>query len=370
MKKIKLTGLVFLALLLSHCLLDSKSGGDDSVKRNEEWGNVLVLGSDFKTGKLQTKMKADTAYTKASLTIHKDAKAIENKGNLYVLERFGADNILKLDLSKSKDSAVSYQTHLGDNWNPSDIAFSGEKAFITLENEPKLLVFDPVAGKVTKSIDISSYIYKPDTGSTASSPHAKALSMVGENLYVLLQRRHGNYTASPDTAKVLRVNVKNDAIEKAINLRYRNPQAMIEDNGSLYVSAIGAGSWGALGDGGIEKLVLSTTQSTSVITDTDLGGDPMKMVQKSGSIYYVIVYVGWGNVQVKEVDFSTGKVLKTIEGITDAFGGIAYDKVDEVLYVCERATEKSGLKTFDKDGKLIAGPLKGTLPPNGVVLLK
>ncbi len=337
-----------------------------------------------------------TASNDPIMSIYSDA-AIYAYGNyVYVLEKNGADNVLKYNTSSiststntklfilgsdylsgilewsdgvdmpinAPRSGVVYQIHLGDNWNPQSIKFVSEtKAYICNLDEPKITVFNPSNGSVIKNIDISSFTYRPDSN---NSPYANAMEIVGSDLYVMLQRRNG---WNPGAATMLlKVNTSTDSILDSIALQYKNGHSMAYYNGSMYVSNPGS-FFNA--DGAIEKVVLSTKSVTTVITETDLGGKPNQIVHKSGNVFYVQNYIGWKDVKVVELDASTGTVSVTLPGVKDGFGGIYYDSVASRLYVGERDTTEMGVRVFENNIQ-VGATIKSSasLPPNGMIVVR
>jgi hypothetical protein len=286
-------------------------------------------------------------------------------GYVYVIEHYGADNILKFDPSKSDESGVLYQTHLGDNWNPQDMEFLSEtKAYITNMDEPKITVFNPTSGSVISHIDISNYTFRPDSN---SSPYANDLQLVGSDLYVLLQRR--NVYEPGASSLILKINTTTDAVVDTIPLQFKNGYGMAYNNGALYVS--NPGSMDLTGDGAIEKVVLSTGSVSTVITETTLGGNPSQIIHKSGSHFYIQSYIAWKNEKVMEIDAASGTIVSTLPGVKDAFGGIYYDGVDSTLYVGERDVTEMGIRVF-KNNVQTGVTLKSSrsLPPVGMVIVR
>jgi hypothetical protein len=334
-----------------------------------------------------------------NLEIASDAVVRGHDGYAYVLEKFGADNVMKIDPTRTGAAggrlfvvesdfqsglletvgieenamgalsvdAVVYQQHLGDNWNPSDIEFvSATKAYVSNQDQPEITVWNPTTGEATGHIDIADYTFNPDSN---ASPYANQMVLVGATLYVHLQRRDGWVPGA--STLILAVNTQTDSIVAADTLtcQFTNGYDMVHADGALYVS--NPGSSLSTGDGAIERIDLSTREVTTVITETDLGGSPNQIVHKSGTRFYVQSYEGWQDVQVVEIDAATGEVVATLPGITDAFGGICYDEPSGKLYVGERGTGVSGVLVFENNVRT-SGPLTstGSLPPASIAVVR
>ncbi len=335
----------------------------------------------------------------AGMAIASDATVRAYGGHVYVLERFGADNVLKYDPSvlgsaaarlfvaetdfqsgllewvdvsnntvgTAKVEGVVYQTHLGDNWNPSDIEFvSDTKAYVSNQNVPSITVFNPSTGTATGQIDISAYTFNPDSN---TSPNANQMALVDTTLYVMLQRRNGWDPGG--TTLILAVNTTTDSVAPAdtIACQYQNGYDMAYVSGALYIT--NPGSNYMVGDGAIERVDLATGRVTTVATEDELGGSPNQIAHTSGSTFYVQNYIGWQSVSVVELDASSGTIVDTLPGVKDAFGGIFFDPVSGSLYVGELDSAEVGVKVFE-DNVQTAGPLTSSisLPPASMVMVR
>lgn len=352
---------IICAAILTGCLVDPEESGGGKP------GNVFVCESDFQTGALSWIDSENETLKSGEVPVYSDAVIRNYDGYVYILERMGADNVIKYDPSAEEEERVLYQTHLGDNWNPQDIEFiSATKAYIANMNEPEITVFNPATGNVIDAIDISEYTVNPDEN---SSPYANAIALYEDRLYVLLQRRDGFTPAEPTL--ILSVNTENDRIEEDENITctFKNGYDIICVDGILYVT--NPGSSAETGDGAIEKIDIATGKVTTILTEDDLGGSPNLIVYKEGDRFYIQNYIGWMDVSVVEIDAGEKKIVATLPDITDAFGGIAYDRENEKLYVGERDQESMGIKIF-KNNKRIGKVFSATnsLPPSNITIIE
>ena len=328
---------------------------------------VFVGETDFQTGLLERINTVSNEVTGDGIAVYSDATVKQYSGYVYILERMGADNVIKYNPEEDGSDAVMYQVHLGDNWNPQDIEFVNDtKAYIANMNEPKITVFNPEEGSVVENIDISAYTVNPDSN---TSPYAKAMALSEGKLYVLLQRRDGFNPAK--TSLILTVDTESDEVmeDDTISCSFKNGYDIIAVDGALYVT--NPGSSMASDDGAIEKIDLESGEVSTVITEEDLGGSPNQIVHKEGTRFYVQNYVGWTDVEVVEIDVEDGEVIEVLDDVTDAFGGIAYDNDGERLYVGERDASEVGVKVF-KDNELIGSAIKssGSLPPSCITFIR
>ena len=130
--------------------------------RTDDRLKLFIAGSDYHSGTLEWMVIEDNSSVESCIEIYSDAVLDSYNGNLYMLEKYGADNIMKFDPSKCGKSGIIYQIHLGNNWNPQDIEFlNRKKAYISNMNEPEITIFNPETGEIVSSIDISKYTYLP-----------------------------------------------------------------------------------------------------------------------------------------------------------------------------------------------------------------
>ncbi len=359
----KKTGTVILFLII---VLSMMSGCELSPVTSEKSSEpkVFMTQSDFTSGLLQWMTIDEQLVKDQGFSIYDDSKVKTYNGMVYILECFGADNIIKYDPSANSAGGIRYQFHLGDNYNPQDIEFVNDsKAYIVNMNNPSITIFNPSTKAVVGSIDISAYTYMKDSNTT---PYANAVELSGTNLYVMLQRRNGTKPGAPTL--ILKINTITETIVDTIPLKYKDGFAMKAADGMLYVT--NPGSAYSIGDGGIEVVNLSDNTVKEVISETVFGGNPNNLEHKSGTVFYVTKYIGWKNVPVVEMDLSTGTTIGTVPGVKDAFGGICYDKRDGILYVGERDSLDCGIRIFKNNiqqGNVVKGA-KG-LPPTSLAII-
>jgi DNA-binding beta-propeller fold protein YncE len=168
---------------------------------------------------------------------------------------------------------------------------------------------------------------------------------------------------------ILKINTTTDEITDSITLNYKNGHSMIYANGALYISSPGSNY--VVGDGGIEKVDLLTKKVSAIIDESVLGGSPNYIVHKEGEHFYITNYVGWQNVQVLEIDAATKKIVDTLKGIKDAFGGIYFDEISNKLFVGERDDIEMGVKIFENN-RQIGSTVRtaNTLAPSGFVIIR
>ncbi len=358
---------LLLSLSLSGCLTSN-----DTLDGSFSKDRLYVFGTDFTSGQLKWLQADAQEFDAENIDVHSDSKLISYKGYIYILERFGADNIFKLNPSKKGDASIVYQTHLGDNWNPQDMAFvSDSKAYVAVENVPYILIFDPKEGKIKDSILTRDYIYEPgenDSGYAATSPHCHSLAIHDGYLYAALQRRNGDWAQPGGKAKILKIDIEDNEIVSEIDMAYGNSTALRLVDGYLYVSTLG--KFENKSDGAIERINLETEKTEILFEESDFEANIYNFVHKEGMQFYALSYVSWGNVGVKLLDLKNKKVLKSLPKITDAGSDLLYDSNTQRLFITEREPTASGIKIFDNKENFIAGPLEMDVPPSSLTLVE
>src|SRR5512133_3397136 len=168
--KISVTVVVLFTIMLS-----MMTGCELNLNTSEKstGPKVFMTQSDFTSGFFQWMTIGDQQVKDPGFSIYGDSKLKTFNGIVYILECFGADNIIKYDHSANSADGIMYQMHLGDNFNPQDIEFvSDSKAYIANMNHPSITIFNPSTKTIVGSINISAYTYMTDSNTT---PYANAV---------------------------------------------------------------------------------------------------------------------------------------------------------------------------------------------------
>lgn len=347
----------------------SSSAEDVSSSSAEDVVTAAVFGSDYTTGELRWVINGNKLSEK-SVAFFQDSKVIANGSDLYVLERMKADNITKLnskELEEKGAEAVVWQISLDDNANPTDMVFSGENAWVALQNADSLVMISTKDGKISKSIKTTEFAYEGET-----SPYIADIELNDGKLYVLMQR----YTMDPTTwattypeGLLAIYDASTGALKDTVQLLKKNPTAMTFFDGNLYVASQGEynAAYGTDADEerGIEKVNLAEKKSELVVSGKTLGGGIYAFVAEDG-IAYAAVYKAYGNVPLAKVDLAAKKA-STVEGIADAEGSLAVK--GGVVYVGDRSYGAEKIFVV-KDGKATAvESVEGALAPYSITLL-
>ncbi|MCI6437444.1 hypothetical protein [Fibrobacter sp.] len=347
----------------------SSSAEEVSSSSAEDVVTAVVFGSDYKTGELRWVINGKKLSEK-SIAFIQDSKVIANGSDLYVLERMGADNITKLnpkELEEKVEKAVVWQIPLDDGANPTDVAFSGENAWVALQNADSLVRISTKDGQISKSIKTTDFAYEGET-----SPYVADIELNDGKLYVLMQR----YTLDPATwattypkGLLAIYDASTGDLKDTVQLLKKNPTAMTFFDGSLYVASQGEynAAYGTDADEerGIEKVNLAEKKSELIVSGKTLGGGIYAFAAEHG-IAYAAIYKSYGDVPLAKIDLAA-KTASTVEGIADAEGSLAVK--GGVVYVGDRSSGAEKVFVV-KDGKASAvETVEGALAPYSITLL-
>lgn len=328
---------------------------------------AFVYGTDFSTGSLSAVSIATHAPSCDVASPHSDARLRFFGGQLYVINRFGADNI---QIVNPSTYATVRQFSVGNGANPYDIAvLSPNRAYVTRYEKRELWIVDPSTGLKTAEIDLGGF------ADADGIPEMDRIAVVGPLAFVSLQRIDRNNGFIPtDTAFVVVIDTRTDAIVdcdaaapgvQAIRLARANPVTDFVLDRSTSRLLIGcAGFYGVL-DGGIVAIDAATLTSAGVVaTDAALGGDCNDLVWLSPTQAYVIVSTPSFVTRLVRWNPATGAVGPTLfDPGAFALSDVEYDGVGE-LWLCDSRFVGGALRRFSTATDLAVGaPIACTLPP-------
>ena len=287
-------------------------------------------------------------------SVHSDAVARYFGGLIYVVNRFGGDNVQVLDPSNGFSDVRQFS--VGNGTDPHDIlVVSDTKAYVTRYNTTELWIVDPTTGTQTGSIDLSTL------ADSDGMPEMDRMIRVGDRVFVSIQRLDRNtklwdpagesYIAVIDVTTDMLVDTDPVAAgTQPITLTGTNPFSAIEVDpvsGRLCVAAVG--KFGAM-DGGVEMVNPSTLRSEGyVFTEATVGGDITDAVLVSAEKGYVIFTDGNFNNTLQA--FSPLSGTKT--DIVYAPGAFVLQDIalapNGELFLTDRTPTKPGIRIYDAD---------------------
>ncbi len=343
---------------------------------------AFVTTTDFVTGSYSTvdPVTATAAVNLPATTgiAEADNTAVYFDDRVYVLNRFGFDNVSVIDAGDL--SRARAQFSLGNGSNPQDMEFVGPStAYVSLYGRNELaVVTDPLSPQIS-SIDLAGYLDPADADGLVE---AGAIARVGPRVFVALQRL-SNFM--PAAASVLAViDARRNALvdvdpatpgTQGIVLTGRNPVALeyVPELGRLLVAA--SGEFG-LDDGGIEVVDPFTFATHGfLVTEAALGGDVGPLASVRGRRVYAVVG-GFDENRIVRVNVSldpaTGRYTAGPArdlGLSLPFvPSLATDGADRLL-VPDRGLAAPGLRIVDTFGDTVGPPIDVGLPPNAVIVV-
>jgi DNA-binding beta-propeller fold protein YncE len=332
---------------------------------------AYVVESDFASGSCAG---VDVASRQAACNVspvHSDARVRWYDGRIYIVNRFGADNIQVLH---GTTYALLRQFSVGNGSNPYDIAFaSPTKAYVTRWATSELWIVNPATGAHTGTISLASLA--DDDG----KPEMDRLMMVGPLLFVSLQRidQAGGFQPT-DSSLVAVVDTRTDALvdcdptvpgAQGILLPRVNPVTSFvfdEPRTRLYLGCVGR--YGEL-DGGIVAIDPAALVATGVVAREDsLQGDVLDLAWAGEQRAFAIVSDASFNTEL----IRWSPVSGDREGTLYSPGGFSLADAEvtpagDEVWVCNSSFASPGLRVFSAyTGLPLAGPITCTLPPQGI----
>jgi len=341
-----------LALYMTACSDNSTSADDDPLKP----GSVYVFGSDMTSGELRS--VAEDGISEKAFEFYQDSKIRGIDGNLFILERYGKDNLVLFDVSEGK---TKWQNDLDDAANPSDVVKANkDEVWVSLEGAPELLKVSIKDGKVTKTIKTDKFIQ-----GKALSPSLVDLEVSGDTLFALFQRGDENWSY-PAPGLLAMYKLDNGDLLDTIQLVNKNPMGMGFAKGKLYV-----GSQGNYVDSyGVEVVDLAKKKSSELVAASKFDAGLFSFVVDPEGVAYAAVLKKYGeDVPLVKIDLSE-KTVKTISGVKVAAGSLEFDDVDGMLYVGDRDSKNGGLYKYDGDKLSKVDSPKDMLPVYGIAIVR
>lgn len=330
---------------------------------------AFALTSDFATGSLSAVNLDTRAASNDVASIGSDAMARCYQGLIYVVNRFGGDNVQVID--PAQNYATVRQFSVGNGSNPQDIVFvSPTKAYVSRYGSSSILIVNPANGTSGPTISLAGF------ADSDGLPEMARMVRMERWLFVACQRLT-NFQPSNDAVIVV-IDTQNDTVYdvdpstpgvQGIALTLRNPNtafALDRARGRLLIGC--SGSFG-VNDGGVEAIdPVALTSLGVVLTESALDGDISDVAMREGGHGYALVtrsssnaVVGWDPVG--------GAVLDTLHTASGGFSLPDFEANDRgELWVCQNDFSHPGLLVFDQaTDQLVAGPIGTGLPPLSVI---
>jgi hypothetical protein len=343
---------------------------------------AFVTTTDFSTGTAAI-VSADTLLAPACnlAPIHSDAVARFFQGRIYVVNRFGADNVQVLD--PYNGFATMKQFSLGNGSDPHDIALvSFTRAFVTRYNEDQMWIVNPSTGVGSGLISFFELVDPvDDIPDPDFKPEMDHMVRVGDRIFVSVQRLDRTGTLWPPVGKSYLAAFHAGTEQfidadpstngtQALVLDGANPFGEIvynTDSGMIWVPT--AGVFG-VNDGGIELVdPVAFTTTGIVITEAQLGGDVTDVVPMDEERGVAVVTDAAFNTMLVRFDLGAPASIDTLY----APGGFVLHDAersrDGRIFVSDRTVVNPGVRVFNPDtgAQITTGPVDVCLPPGDIV---
>jgi hypothetical protein len=332
---------------------------------------AFVITSDFSNGGLSVVHVDSHAMSADVATVYSDARERWNDGLLYVLNRFGQDNVQVIDTEHGYGTLRQFST--GNGSNPADIALiAPHKAYVTRYELASILIVDPTDGTPLGQVSLGPF------ADADGIPEMDHMIRIGNRVFVSLQRLDRNAGFQPSgVSLVVVVDADADTVidadpvtpgTQAIVLTHTNPVtrfAFDTATGRLLLGCVGR--FGVM-DGGIEWIDPTAMRSLGdAITESALGGDLGALAWNGAAHSYAIVTDASFNAALVSWSAVTG--LRT--GTLFSPGGFSLADCDlddrGQLWVCDNDLMAPGVSVYATATDLaVAGPLDAGLPPSQI----
>jgi hypothetical protein len=330
---------------------------------------AFVFTTDFATGSIAEARfgpPRTTAYDLAPVC--SDAIIRWHQGLLYVIERFGCDNVHVLDPAQGYATVQQFST--GNGSNPQDIVLvSPTKAYIPRYDRTELWVVNPQTGAFLHAIDLSAF------ADADGLPEMHRLALAGGRVFVTLQRLDRDAGFVPtDSSQVAVIDAATDTLVdcdlaapgvQGILLPFQNPGTEIQRDaaGRLVIGCTGA--FGVV-DGGVARIdPVALVALGAETSEAALGGDLNDVALFDTARGFAVVSDASFNTIVVPYDRNTGARTGTVHSSTGfTLADIEVNDRGE-LWLCDRTPTAPGLRVFDAaTGTLLTPtPLATGLPP-------
>ncbi len=294
-----------LILALTSTLLVACDDDNDFVNINisEDSYAVQMVAADYGSSQVAVgNVIGDRTAIQGLMAKDKSDYTIDTyKNNLHHIGKFSIDTIDTYTADSSVNSSPVKNFPNDDESGSANtyrlVQTSVDTAFLIRNGYSSVLIGNPSATSTTEfkkgTIDLSAYNVEGTL-----SPNMSDAVVVGDNLFVLMQRLDSSWNPQQAYIAVIDVSDPTNPIEidtdpqtdglKGVALNAANPSALVEHNGAVYAS--GRGDFSA-DSGGLDKIDATTFTVTSVIDGEDYSefNDTVTDVEKP--IYYHITDV-------------------------------------------------------------------------------
>ncbi|MFN4181588.1 MAG: hypothetical protein ACK4G3_00010 [bacterium] len=330
-------------------------------------GNFLFLTTtDFQSGSFSVYAEEQGLMSSGYPPIHPDATAVFHSGKIFILNRFGADNIQILDPNNHFRTEKQFSTNT-ENCpqlsNPYHLTFvSPDEAILSRYNCSSLLFLNPFTATILAEISLSPF------ADSDGIPEMAYGFLFGQTYFQALQKLTNWMPIN--VSALLMVNPATRSIQGEIPLQGKNPTTeWVEFLPGKFAGAV-AGQY-ATPDGGVEIVDAQQKRTLGIaISEEEIQGEVWGIAGKNGEIFLTVSSFGCNDFDPQTPCFSRLIVWRSGEGIQEilrtqgVLGHIALSMNGNLLYVADRSLS-GGLRIFSVSEKreMPPSPLPTGLPP-------
>jgi hypothetical protein len=304
-----------------------------------------------------------------------DAGARYAFGRVYIVNRYGCDNIQVLD--PNANFATVIQFSVGNGSNPQDIALvNPRRAYVSRYGSPDLWIVNPQTGAQTGTVSLAAF------ADADGIPEMAQMVLLGGRLFVALQRLDRNNFFSPtDHSDVAVIDTATNALVdcdlatpgvQPIRLIGTNPVTdLVPASGGVLL--VGEAGYYGVADGGVDVIDRAQLRALGFrSTEATLGGDLGDLDVADAATAYAIVSDADFNTHLVQFNTTTGAFVRPLSVSSGfAFASAALDGRGELLLADRSTGGAGGVRFFDvaTGNELTAYRRTFCLPPNVVVPL-
>jgi hypothetical protein len=352
--------IVFVAIsIILFCDVD-----DRSVPNNLPYDYcALVTTTDYSVGSLNAVyFKGDSIWVdKNILALSGDPWIVTHDDYIFLLERYGFDNLILMN--KESFPIVKFQIQLGQGSNPYDVhAINDSIAYVSRFNSSNILKInlktEQTNSFILDSIDISVLADEDNIPEVTNF-------LTFQNQTLAICQKLTNFQALTNGTIAV---IKNDILVDSIPLQGRNPNSVSKINNNSFIVACPNDLFN-LTDGWIELITKtdSSFSSSILVTESDLGGNPMMVVTLDDNTLAIVVMKQWPETVVLLFDYNRKSIVSTIPDVSAVSFITMLPK--HRLLIADRDLNHPGIYIFDLQTSELSKPIDVGLPPNCIAIL-
>lgn len=353
-------------LLLTTACGDTSDSNDDL----SSLASVYALGTDgngsgslAKIGVPGTEGVMDITSNLVAGVAADDSIMRSFDGKLYIVNRFGSDNLTIVDTATAQLVA---QISTGPGTNPQDVTRVGSKLYVCAFNSGDIIILDednPTAAPTT--IDISSY-------DADGVPNCGSIVSAGDKVFASLGLLDADFASQG--GKVLVIDPVTDTVESDIDLAYGNPFGLMAttEASSAFGGDIIVSTTDFSGTGGCVERISTGASPASLgcLAENSALGGFSTTLQVTGDSAWLAVSTSFTTAKLISVS-ADGTVGDT--SLTPVDQHVTDFVVCPTQHIIANDRTTGTLRVFDLEGtEMNKAPLDIGLPPtytNGLVCI-